>query len=453
MRNILSVVLLLVLCVSTSYSATFKGKLLDTAGKPIEKVGIMTIVNTKDGSQEITTHSVDAKGNYSFKLDWTGYVQLLIGIDTVDKLFIPMFVNNDQTYQLNIRLPYTNYPYIPLQDVKLTSANKQIVKNIYTLDSIFNTADMIASSFRLYLGSKNITTYQQDVQPYLNYLTKTYNSTKDNGIKFMAGVSYINILDAVAPLIDKGLLNQNLLNNFVETYTYKTPYLHSAMINYSNIARVLPDEFDNEYLQNIIKLSDSKYVKSEALSQAVAYYFDERKDKAKSARFYNELEKDYPEQKSAMLAKLKYDPKKQIQVGNPLPQFSAASMDDSSIIFNNDYFKGKYLLLHFWHTGLPENNVQISDLTSAVEQLFDKHFEVLSISFDDSAAVVQAYRRENYAMKWDHIWNGSDEKLFNLFEIYKLPYFILVGPDGKVIALNDELVGRDFLKKLETLVK
>jgi peroxiredoxin len=183
-------------------------------------------------------------------------------------------------------------------------------------------------------------------------------------------------------------------------------------------------------------------------------YYDVKDDRKNSAVFYKKLEELFPESEPFIYVKLKYDPDKKIQVGLQLPEFTLKSFEEE-IIYDNKYFNGKYLLLYFWNTTSEGIDVQISTLTTAITNFLDDNFEILSVSLDESWQNVVEYRLKQYPMRWNH---SFEEYSFNsgvvkTFEVYKIPYLILVSPDGKILAIDDSLQGNKLIPTLTKFIK
>ena len=436
-------------------AAVIKGKILDKENKPFQNAGLITVVNNLDGSQEIKVHTVDNNGDYSISVNHTGFMQIVFGIDTVDKFLIPMFVNNNQNYSLDMKLPHTQHPYIDFREVTLNSTTPNFVENIRMLFDIFNSIDHIDMYHRGLNHTNDTADFGSKIKNEAKSIIEKYKQTKDIGTKFVIGTCYINVLNFIKDANNPELISQVLIQDYLTNFNHNTEYLHSFAINYDNIADLFPEGFSSEYLTNISKKNNSPFVRSEVLAQAIIYYFDKKNDRENGEKFYYRLQNEYPDSEVAFYASLKYDPNKKIQVGKQLPQFIVQSQDDQSLKFNNKYFENKYLFIHFWATQSEESIFEINELNRAMHTFGDKNFEIMSISLDKDWQSVIEYRNNRIPMLWRHGWepNGGDGILAKTFELYKIPFGILVSPDGKILELDNTLQGRRIMQTLSKYFK
>lgn len=450
-RTILLFVFILLVTPSNALSAIIKGKVLDKTNKPFNNVSILTVINDADGDQIVMKHKVNKKGNYVIDVNFTGYMQIVVGIDSVDKLLIPMFIERKKNYELNMKLPHTKYPYISFDKVDFTSKNAEFLSNIKILNEVMNSADLLTVYYNGCVLRNDTTGYEKNITGELSRIAQYYRTVKDMGYKYVIGLNYINSFHVIKPISTNfHLIDNEIVQDYLKNFNYSTSYLHSFPINFDNFADILPNGYFNQYLTDISTKSTSKFLKYEVLGQATAYYFDIKNDKETSKKFYYRLQNEYPNTKVAFLAKLKYDPNKKIQVDNILPLFSIQSQDDENVNFDNEYFEGKYLLIHFWTTESKESIDEINNLTSAMSMFYDDNFEILSISFDKDWKDVVKYRLNGAAMKWNHSWEskGFESAIANDFELYKIPYYILVSPTGKILAIDDILRGKNLINIL-----
>ena len=126
--------------------------------------------------------------------------------------------------------------------------------------------------------------------------------------------------------------------------------------------------------------------------------------------------------------------KRSIVVGKPLPK--------SKLITP---VKGKYLLLGFWAEWKYGSNQVITEVRRALEDEPDS-LQAFTYSLDMSPVPVRTIMPKEDSLKWERHcdymgWGGS---LLMKYGIRNIPYYILVGPDGKVAA-----VGTDFRRDIK----
>ncbi|MDI6780220.1 MAG: thioredoxin-like domain-containing protein [Bacteroidota bacterium] len=211
----------------------------------------------------------------------------------------------------------------------------------------------------------------------------------------------------------------------------------------------------NEYITQAINNHPERFVKSIVVFQEIAraYY----KEDSSSVKYYYELMmKEFGDTQYARFAKESYSPDKKIIIGRKIPEFSITSLDDSTIIYNNEYFKGKILLIDFWATWCKPCVGEMEHLHNAYEKYKDRNFDILSISFDAKLEDVIKFRNGKWKMPWHNSFvSGSfKNELAQKFEVIGIPKPILIDESGKIIAVENKLRGKALEKTLsETLNK
>ncbi len=139
-------------------------------------------------------------------------------------------------------------------------------------------------------------------------------------------------------------------------------------------------------------------------------------------------------------------------LGIAAPAFSVASLDHPKITFTNDTFKGKYLLIDFWATWCGPCRSEMPKLHEAYGKFKDKGLQVLSLSFDHQVEDIAPYRNDPaHSMPWNHAFveGGFRSPLALAFGVRGIPKPVLVGPDGKILATENDLRGAELEKTLE----
>jgi len=131
---------------------------------------------------------------------------------------------------------------------------------------------------------------------------------------------------------------------------------------------------------------------------------------------------------------------------DPVP-FSAKDMDGKDV--SPADYKGKVLLIDFWATWCVPCMQELPYVLAAYEKHHAAGFEILGISLDrerNKDKLVQTIKDKG--MSWRHVFDGKhwQAEIAQLHDVNSIPFTILIGRDGKVIATN---VGGE---KLEAMV-
>lgn len=147
-------------------------------------------------------------------------------------------------------------------------------------------------------------------------------------------------------------------------------------------------------------------------------------------------------------------PDRAIRRGSPLPEFEAVSLDDSSVTYRPEHFRGRTLLIDFWATWCPPCCGEMPRLHDAFERYRGRGLEMISISFDREPEDIAAFRRRGWPMPWHHVYaaGGFGSELAKAFEVRGIPKPILVGEDGIIIASDSLLRGPDLDRTLRKVL-
>ena len=129
-------------------------------------------------------------------------------------------------------------------------------------------------------------------------------------------------------------------------------------------------------------------------------------------------------------------------VGDPAPGFEAKTLDGRSIKLED--FRGKYVLLNFWATwckpcaGDVSRLQTIHDAPGRAERLV-----IISLSIDETIEIPRQFQaKQKFPWIQAFLGKGIDGAVPDRYGVREIPAFVLVGPDGKIVAkgMRDEEV-------------
>lgn len=127
-----------------------------------------------------------------------------------------------------------------------------------------------------------------------------------------------------------------------------------------------------------------------------------------------------------------WNPDRKVKRGGVLPRFEAAQLGATQRLRSED-LGGKIVLIELWATWCQPCVEAMDELHALHGEYAGPGFEILSISMDEEAALVEKFRAR-WPMPWLHVFGGDDrEKLYTAFETATLPYTVLVGADGTIL--------------------
>jgi thiol-disulfide isomerase/thioredoxin len=120
--------------------------------------------------------------------------------------------------------------------------------------------------------------------------------------------------------------------------------------------------------------------------------------------------------------------------GAVAPPINATTLDGKPLTL--DDFRGKYALLDFWATWCGPCIAEIPQLRPIHEAFSEDHrFTILSVSVDEKIEEPKRFQ-EKRKLPWAQAFlaGGMHGTIPGAFGIRAIPAFVLVGPDGKIVA-------------------
>ena len=142
-----------------------------------------------------------------------------------------------------------------------------------------------------------------------------------------------------------------------------------------------------------------------------------------------------------------------LEVGKEMPDFSFVDFKDQPRSLKE--FRGKYLLVDFWGMWCVDCRREIPFQVEAVKRFGNRQFAILGMDSDeaDKLEEVKAFLVKN-KMDWTQAkLSGIKSLVETAYRIQEYPSAILLGPDGKVLVLDQkELAGEKLDETLDRIL-
>jgi len=191
---------------------------------------------------------------------------------------------------------------------------------------------------------------------------------------------------------------------------------------------------------NLDKINDRR-VRAIVLA-GVGTRYKKAGNEAKVASIHKTLVDSYSDVREVQYDVHQLDPNKAVAKGKPVPDFEVTLMNSDEQVSNKSLL-GQYYLMDFWAVWCGPCRAEMPRIHEAYKEFKGDNFTILSLSFDRKPEDVDKYREETWPMPWLHTFleGGFRNELSQRFEVMGIPKPILVNPEGKIVAVGDELRG------------
>lgn len=222
------------------------------------------------------------------------------------------------------------------------------------------------------------------------------------------------------------------------------------------LCTVIADGHDSSsYFEELITSYPVAEFRKGALIQAVNYYDESGFNDNRKKYFLSRLFTDFPNDRDVRAMKQEYTKESKLRVGMKAPKFKLIDLDNSEHVITEKDLIGKYTLMDFWATNCGPCIEEFDFITDAYNKFKDSNFQIISISFDLNKDKVVLFRSKRYKMPWI---NTVETKSFMSdiakdYEINAIPYPFLIGPDGRILEIDNTLRGGKLIPTLQKYLK
>jgi thiol-disulfide isomerase/thioredoxin len=424
------------------------------------------------------------KKQFNVTSDNDGNFELLIPVDSTQ--VIELYID-DQSYpivaqpgkKLNLEIMRSHFPdSISIQGYP-EPWNEYYVSYREEVKPVQQQINEQISAFRDGEKTEIPELYQKRYQIARKYFQETplkdiyYSTVGEYLVKRLEEITYRHD----QPEFDSEKIRQDILSEAQELNFFSFESLHAQRAGIRDFTNAfantfgVADSLEEEYGQKLMQY-DVKRIGYETLDSArtsVVQHIEGRKARAYSKMHliaerigemplniatpsYEEFLEEYSDfpQYTSFL-KTFYEQIKRVSPGQPAIPFSIPNQHEEIIEMKD--FRGKYVLLDFWASWCIPCLDEFPHMKELYQEYSRDEFEIVAISIEeDSLRWRQALQR--FDNPWPQLYGGNSfqQETFKAYRGGGIPFYILVGPKGKIIRYNDARPSFNLPEILDSLI-
>lgn len=140
----------------------------------------------------------------------------------------------------------------------------------------------------------------------------------------------------------------------------------------------------------------------------------------------------------------------ELQIGTEVPDFTFTDFNNKKRKLSE--FRGKYVLLDFWAAWCPPCRRELPYQMEAYSRFKARGFEILGMNNDEDPSTIKDWLKKT-GINWPQAKMESIRELEIRYRIHLYPTSLLIGPDGKVVLLDQhEMRKENLLKTLDRML-
>lgn len=140
----------------------------------------------------------------------------------------------------------------------------------------------------------------------------------------------------------------------------------------------------------------------------------------------------------------------EVLLGSDVPDFNFTDFNGKKRKLSE--FRGKYVLLDFWAAWCPPCRRELPYQKTAYSRFQPRGFEILGMNNDDDPSAIKEWLKKN-GLTWPQATMESIRDVEIRYRVHLFPTSLLIGPDGKVVVLDQgKMRGQALLKTLDKML-
>lgn len=258
------------------------------------------------------------------------------------------------------------------------------------------------------------------------------------------------MLDAIWPAAESFYGTEAEIYKLYRQNNYHSPEMDS-LTKLKQQKQTLLQDAQFAYLKNLKKFGPATLVEFNKMLLSGLKYSETLEPRIEEARALSgKLTPDQQKSRAGDEIRAILYPPRQIGTGDTLPETTLYDTQGNPHRLSD--FRGKYIILDFWSGGCGPCIMAGAEILR-IQKKYEEHITFISISTDYEQTWKEASR--TYHVKWTNL---SDHKgwyagFCSQFKIDGVPYFIVAGPDGKIISDRSGFIDGIITKQAEELIK
>ncbi|RUA30603.1 MAG: hypothetical protein DSY76_02415 [Bacteroidetes bacterium] len=409
--------------------------------------------------KELSTHKIDSKGSFSFKLYIHNPKPIFIQVGFIR---VQLFLEPKRDYSIRIEpVDFSDESIYPSDQIVYLAPKYKILKPVeHELNDGIAQSEALFSAFidsnylsliRGYNTKLLVDSFARKMDVFLNNFGNDY--LKDYTSMQMAQLRLLSHEYTNQTIIDKYFSGKNLNLNDPSLMRFFNSYWSHYITNKAKgfSSRTLDSTINiaKSYMELSALLARDPLLKDSTLRELVILrniiqmYPNRRFSKSALIDILYDISRSNLRPEHRMIAVNVRKRLQRFSVGGELP--NAKFTDIQGHDFQLKDFKGKYVYINVWDLDCPSCLAEMN-YTKELFEDFDDIIQFVSISVDRDTAEMAAYVKDK-----DYQWTiaplGENFQFLNDYNIGVLPRYILINKEGKLEMLDAPTPSNHFAER------